>query len=118
MKNSNIDSNRVFLIGFSAGTSVVSELVEKKPELWNGVILNNPSRLPKLPEVLAKYPRILISMGEAEKAEPYVERFTHEAQQRLIPVEKVNHSAAGHVFRNIGLVKDRNRRIADFVSIR
>jgi dipeptidyl aminopeptidase/acylaminoacyl peptidase len=46
VKRLDIDKNRVYLYGVSAGSGAVSELLAEKPKLWRGVILLSPGAMP------------------------------------------------------------------------
>lgn len=115
VQNPNIDPDRIFIVGFSASTGIVTELVEKRPELWQGAIFNNPAALPKFSQGANKYPRILISMGDTERFVLRVEDFRLEAAANCVMVKTVYHSNAGHVFRNTTLARERDRLMAEFI---
>jgi len=76
-----IDPQQVYLFGASAETKYLSELVEKTPGLWKGVILLNPSQLPNFSQLpyLKQRPRILIVAGSEEYEDQRFEQFQANA---------------------------------------
>jgi predicted esterase len=116
LKIPNVDSNAIYLVGFSASTSVVTELYEKHPELWAGLILNNPSLVPSQFFTDVRLTKFLVSMGEKERSVDYVDRFATKAAQEGIPVIVNLHTSAGHVFKGSQLLRDRAELITGFVK--
>jgi len=97
-KNPLIDTNRVFLFGTSAETRYLSELAEKQPGLWNGVMLLNPSGMPDFSTLSSgkSAPKILVSAGDAEHEEGRFKQYQQTAGRQGIPVEYYVHAGSGH----------------------
>jgi dipeptidyl aminopeptidase/acylaminoacyl peptidase len=104
-KSPNVDTNRVYLFGFSAGTLVTSELIKDYPGGWRGIMLLNPSQLPEAKEGMTL--RVLATAGSGEGEE---ERFRHYQEELLkvgIPMEWHIHANAQHVVRDQGAMCER-----------
>lgn len=83
-KNPNIDTNRVFLWGHSVETVYLCQLFEEKPQLWNGIILFDPSDLPDVTTL--KHKKILIIAGKDSDAQQLVQ-YSDQAAQAGIPLK-------------------------------
>ena len=63
-KNPNIDTNRVYLYGNSAGAGPVCDLPEESPKLWRGMIFHSPVRLPDPSQLSGK--KIFVDCGASD----------------------------------------------------
>ena len=115
--NPSIDKDQVFLFGASAETSPLSILVQDRPELWKGLLLLNPSGLPRLAEIPSgmPVPRILISSGKGENREDSFKRYQAEARQNGVPVDVVIHSNSTHWLVSIDALQERTKAMVDFI---
>ncbi len=116
-KNPSIDQDRVFLFGASAETRPLSELAQKRPELWKGLLLLNPSALPQITSMVPgkTAPKILISAGQAEHGEERFNRFQADAGQNGVPVEVVIHPNSTHWLVSIDAMQERTKAMVDFI---
>jgi hypothetical protein len=97
-----IDPQQVYLFGASAETQYMSELVEKTPGLWKGIILLNPSKLPdfsKSPR-FQRRPKILIVAGGEEHEDERFKQYQADALKYGVMVEYV--IAPGETHRFVG----------------
>lgn len=108
-----VDGNRVYLFGFSAGTMPVSALVNMYPGRYRGVMLFNPSEMPKPQPGMTR--RILATWGEAEAFPTYAERRELEYCQVGIPFEWHVHPMGRHIIRAKESLKERAVWTLDFV---
>jgi dienelactone hydrolase len=111
--NPNIDKNRVFLFGFSAGTEVVSELVKDYPGRWRGIMLLNPSSLPEAEAGMTS--RVLATAGSGENEEDRFRRYQEELFKVGIPMEWHIHENAQHVERDQAAMYERTIWMANMV---
>jgi len=97
-----VDSGRVYLYATSAETKYMSDLVEKTPGLWRGLVLLNPGQLPdfsKSPRLQAR-PKILLSAGGDENEEDRFKQYQANALAWGVRVEYI--IAADEPHRMIG----------------
>ncbi|HLX72681.1 MAG TPA: hypothetical protein VKV04_23920 [Verrucomicrobiae bacterium] len=111
--NPNIDTQRVFIFGFSAGTKVLSELTEQFPGRWRGIMLLNPSPLPEPEERLAR--RVLATAGSDEGDENRFGMFQEQLAKIGIPMQWHIHQNAQHVVRDEAAMYERTLWMADMV---
>lgn len=112
-KNPNIDTSRVFLFGFSAGTAVMSELVKDYPGRWRGIMLLNPSPLP--PATAGMTGSVLATAGSGEGEERDFQRYQEELLKVGIPMEWHIHENAQHVVRDQEAMFERTLFMGDMV---
>ena len=112
-KNPNIDKSRVFLFGFSAGTEVVSKLVENYPGRWRGIMLLNPSPLPKA--TMGMTSRVLATAGSGENEEEHFRHYQEELFKVGIPMDWHIHENAQHVVRDQTAMYERTLWMANMV---
>lgn len=112
-KNPNIDKNRVFLFGFSAGTEVVSELVKNYPGRWRGIMLLNPSPLPEAAAGMTS--RVLAIAGSGENEAERFRRYQEELFKVGIPMDWHIHENAQHVVRDQAAMYERTIWMANMV---
>ena len=112
-----IDANRVYLYAASAETRYLSELVEKTPGLWRGIILLNPSRLPDFSKspVAQKRPKILICAGSEERAEERLKRYQSDALQWGVVVDYLIASVEAHRFIGKTAKQQRLQKVRQFI---
>lgn len=113
VKNPNIDTNRVYLFGFSAGTLVVGEVVKMRPGICRGLMLFNPSWLPEAQAGLTQ--RVLATAGSDENAETRFSRYQAELAKVGIPMEWHVQENTQHVPRNQTAMFDRTIWMAEMV---
>ncbi len=84
-KRPDIDTNRVYLYGVSAGTGPVSELLSQKPGLWRGAVLLSAGALPDPFQIPGK--RIFVDGGGLDPGfNQRVRQFQQNAAKAGIPV--------------------------------
>jgi predicted esterase len=111
-----IDATRVYLIGFSAATRVVAELAISHPQLWRGLVMNNPVTLPRHSPSTSYFPRLLLSIGNAEAISEMAAEFA--SQDHQIQTFLKIHDKAGHTFRGTRLQAERLRLYTRHLLIR
>ncbi|MEJ5236736.1 MAG: hypothetical protein WHT82_00105 [Limisphaera sp.] len=109
-----VDGDRVYLLGFSAGTLTVNALAEMYPGRYRGLMLCNRGDLPK-PQV-GLTDRILVTHGEREQWSP-AEAARHGAEfcQVGIPMEYHVHPGGRHIIRSKESLRERALWKLDFV---
>ena len=86
-----VDTGRIYLYATSAETKYMSDLVEKTPGLWRGLILLNPGQLPgfsRSPRFQAR-PKILLSVGGEEHEEDRLKQYQANALTWGVMVEYI-----------------------------
>lgn len=111
--NPSIDTNRVFLAGFSAGTLVVSELVKQYPERWKGIMLLNPSFLPEPQAGMTL--SVLVTAGSDEGGEERFRPYQEKLAKVGIPMEWHIHEGSQHVPRNQQTMYERTLWMSDMI---
>jgi hypothetical protein len=106
-----IDTSRVFLFGTSAETSPLSKLVEKYPQFWKGIMLFNPSVLPKLETVPAS--KILISTAVSDEGR--AKQYQQEALKYGVAVDVVIHTNCTHYPLSMATFRERGQAAMDFI---
>ncbi len=112
-KNPNVDLNRVYLFGFSAGTVVVSELAKAYPGRWRGLMLLNPSPFPLAEPGIAS--KVLATAGSGEGQEERFKKYQQELLKVGVPMEWHIHQNTQHVVRNQAAIYERTMWMADMV---
>jgi len=109
IRDPTVDRRRVYLFAASAETKYMSELVEKTPGPWRGVILLNPTQLPDFSKAPRDQPRpkILIVAGGQEAEEPRFQKYQRDALPAGVLVEYV--IGAGETHRYVGKTAKRER---------
>jgi predicted esterase len=102
IKDPAIDPSQVFLFGASAETEYMSQLAEKTPGLWKGMILLNPGKLPDFSQSpqFQPRPKILLSAGGEEHEDAKFKKYQQDALQWGVLVEI--HVAPGETHRFVG----------------
>jgi predicted esterase len=111
--NPNIDLNRVYIFGFSAGTSVLREVAKQYPGRWRGIMLLNPSPLPE-PQVGLAH-SVLATGGSGEGEEPRLRKYQEDLAKVGIPMEWHIHENAQHVVRDQTAMYERTLWMAEMV---
>jgi len=95
-----IDPQQVYLFGASAETQYMSELIEKTPGLWKGIILLNPTQLPdfsKSPR-FQRRPKVLISAGSEEQEAERFKQYQANVLKDGVMVEYIIAPGEAHRF--------------------
>jgi predicted esterase len=111
--NPNVDTSRVYLFGFSAGTEVVRELTDKYPGRWRGIMLMNPSVLPEPNEGTAR--RVLLTAGASENEGERFSRYQEDLSKIGIPASLFLFQDEGHVVRGQEAFYNRTLLMIDTV---
>lgn len=119
VKRPDIDANKVYLYGDSAGNSTVYELLQRNPKLWRGVILFSPTHFPA-PSDFAGL-RIFIDNGGADpnfgpRGIQVPMDFQDAAAKAGIPVTLLIHPGLGHIFRMPAGERERMREALIFLG--
>jgi predicted esterase len=110
-RNPNVDLTRVYIFGFSAGTSILSELGKQYPGRWRGIMLLNPSPLPDPHAGLAR--RVLATAGSDDGDEMRFRKFQEDLAKVGIPMEWHIHQNAQHVVRDKTAMYERTLWMGD-----
>jgi hypothetical protein len=112
-----IDTSRIYLYAASAETYYLSDLVEKTPGLWRGIILLNPSRLPDFSKssLSQTRPKILISVGSEERAAERLKRYQANALQWGVVVDYLIAPGEAHRFIGKTAKQQRLQKVSQFV---
>ncbi len=95
-KRPDIDTNRVYLLGISAGADTVSELLTEKPKLWRGAILWSGGGLPDPSELSCD--RIFLDGGGNDPGlRKTAIQSQNEAAKMGIPVTLLIHPGLDHM---------------------
>jgi len=116
-KNYAVDTNRVFLMGVSAGVGSVDSLLQTKPELWKGAIYYNGGRLAYYPGVRTS--KILLDVGADDIAETSRPQF-YQSQDPLAaagirPILIVR-PGIGHLSASLAVEKERLLKLGPFIQ--
>jgi dipeptidyl aminopeptidase/acylaminoacyl peptidase len=117
IKNPNVDPRRIYLIGESAGTAPIANLLTDHPELWRGAIISAAVAFPQFrPDVKQYHTSILFSFGEEDSAanQQRAEKFSQEACAHLMQT-RIVYWPGGHVLFDIGTIKKKYKAIASFI---
>jgi hypothetical protein len=119
IKRPDIDANKVYLYGDSAGTSTVYELLERNPKLWRGIILFSPTGFPDPARIPGL--RIFIDNGGADpnfgpRGMEVPMDFQDSAAKAGIPVTLIIHPGLGHIFRMPAGERERMREALIFLG--
>lgn len=97
-----VDRQRIYLFAASAETQYLSDLVEKMPGPWRGLILLNPGKLPDFSKapLFQPRPKILICAGGEEHEDARFKKYQQDALQWGVSVEV--HIAPGETHRFVG----------------
>jgi predicted esterase len=114
LKDSNIDTNAVFLYGFSSENEGLVTLVAKKPDLWKGAILFNPVILPDLSGLHLS--KILIDDGidDASTIDRVI-KYQQAAAEAGVPVTLALHKDAGHIYWSNSTKREQAQQLAEFL---
>jgi predicted esterase len=113
-KNPNIDTNRVFLFGFSWSADFLRQLMFERPDLWRGAILINPIALPDL--LLLHNQRLFILDGKDQvHVADGLTKYKDIATRLGIPVRLVLQKGAGHIPRSVATERERTVEFARFL---
>ena len=113
LKNPNVDKDRVYLFGFSAGTFVLSDLVQAYPHKWKGLMLLNPSQLPEGSFDMKL--NVLAVAGSGENEEDLFEKYQTNLLTAGIPMSWHIHADTQHVVRNKKAMYERALWMTDLI---
>jgi hypothetical protein len=112
-----VDPEQVYLFGSSAETRYLSELVEKTPGLWKGVILLNPAGLPDFSNSARsqKRPKILIIAGGEEHEDKYLKKYQEDSLKDGVMVEYLISPGEAHRFIGKAAKLERAQAVDQFI---
>jgi pimeloyl-ACP methyl ester carboxylesterase len=116
LSNPTIDPAQVYLWGASAETEHLSNLAQKYPDRWKGLILINPAMLPDLPTLAASPspPKIFYSQGALEGTNSAVQ-YQLEAAKNGIQVEFYAHEREAHWVFGKRALGERAEKMMQFI---
>ena len=112
-----VDLRRVYLFAASAETRYLSELVERTPGPWRGVILLNPGQLPdfsKAPRYQPR-PRILICAGGKEQEEERFKQYQQNALKEGVLVDYIIGASETHRYVGTTAKRERAEAVEHFI---
>jgi hypothetical protein len=117
-KNLDVDTNKVYLLGVSAGAYVAEQLLKSKPDAWKGAILFSMHRFPAPDGIRAQ--TILLDIGGLTFPQHQGEAELLQSQEALAaagirPILTL-HPGAGHFMRSILLQTARTKQLAAFIQ--
>jgi hypothetical protein len=117
MPDPTIDAKKVYLFGASAETEYLAKLVERRPELWTGLLLLNPTQLADLSALDSgkRLPKMFLSAGGEEGESIRFKEYQQAACGRGISVEIQEIPNSGHFLISRAAVQERTRAMAAFV---
>jgi predicted esterase len=116
VKKSDIDADRVFLFGVSAGAYSCEQLLKSNPELWKGAFFLSMSIFPD-PAAL-QVPFVSLDVGgddEGVKINQLLDSQDKLAAAGVRPL-LVLHPGVGHLVRTAALQKERMKALAAFLQ--
>jgi hypothetical protein len=117
LKNPNVNPKRIYLIGESAGTDPIAEMLNFHAELWRGAIISAAVAFPQFgTDASLANNRILFSFGEEDsvKTQLRAESFAQTACAHLMTT-RILYWPGGHVLFDIGTIKQKYQAIAQFI---
>jgi len=112
-----IDFRQVYLFSASAESKYMSELVEKTPGLWKGIILVNPGQLPDFSKspIFQRRPKILISAGGEEHRDEEFKKYQKDALKDGVMVEYIISPGETHRFVGKAAKLERAKAVERFI---
>jgi hypothetical protein len=112
-----IDLQQVYLIGASAETRFMGELITKTPGLWNGAIFLNPTALPDFSEspMFQSRPKILISAGSEEHEDDRFKKYQADALNYGAMVDFIIHPGEQHHLVGNAAQLERTKAMMHFI---
>lgn len=114
-KNPNIDTNRIYLFATSAESSLLSQFVAEKPDLWRGVILFNPVVEPDLSQAHLSTMFIVSGKDDDNNTLAGLSKYQAEAAKAGIPVKLIVQDGVQHITRSIATERERTKQFARFL---
>jgi hypothetical protein len=111
--NPNVDTNQVYLFGFSAGSVVMNELIKIYPDRWRGIMLLNPSPLPEAEVGMTD--QVLVTAGSGEGEEGRFKQYQEQLLKIGIPMEWHIHANAQHVVRDQEAMNERTLYMGNMI---
>jgi len=111
----NIDSKNIFLTTSSAGIAVVSELLVARPDIWGGVVLDNPGATPIDSRFEpGKLPPMLMVMGGLDRGFDSMNAFVTWSKTNKVDIRSLIHINGEHGTYNLTERKATFQAMADF----
>ncbi|HZT23061.1 MAG TPA: hypothetical protein VFB55_09160 [Verrucomicrobiae bacterium] len=109
-----IDTNRVYLSGLSAGGGIVNRLLDLEPELWRGAIFMES--VPEVNPTRLRARQFLIDGGGDDgqfnrQGLVRLRQWQDDAARMGIQVELTIHPHVGHIYRNGPVEKTRTKQL-------
>ena len=108
-----INEQELYLYGASGATYQLARLLEQHPERWHGAILFSPGVLPDIRQF--RVPRLMIDCGGEDFRADVVTKYRDEAAQAGVSVTVALHENAGHVYRSVASLRERDQAVMKFL---
>ena len=113
-KNSNIDTNQVYVFATSAESWPLAQLVAAKPDLWRGVILFEAGAQPDLSQT--HFPRMYLEAGADDGGTvKQLTKYQETAARTGVPATLILQDGVQHITRSIATERERTRQLAQFL---
>lgn len=117
-KNYAVDTNKVYLMGVSAGAYSVNKVLEDKPELWKGAIYYNGGRFSNSPQLRGK--TIFLDVGADDLGDKASQERFYQTQDALaaagIRPILIARPGIGHLSASLAVEKDRLLKLGTFIQ--
>jgi dipeptidyl aminopeptidase/acylaminoacyl peptidase len=108
-----VDTDRVYLAGFSAGTDVIKQLVEQFPGRWRGVMLMSPTSFPEPKAGVVQ--QVLLTAGSVDGQDRRFPAYQEELCRVGIPATWYIHENEHHSIRGQSAFYDRTMLMLDMI---
>jgi dipeptidyl aminopeptidase/acylaminoacyl peptidase len=121
VKRPDVDADRVYVMGVSAGANLVGKLLEERPDLWRGAICFSPVFFPDISKI--KIARLLSDSGSNDTylnnygggVTNLIHVYDSEAAAG-VAVTLAVHENASHIFRSSRAEQQRIEEIIEFLQ--
>lgn len=117
-KNFCVDTNKLYLVGVSAGADTARTLLETKPGIWKGAFFISTPIFPSCDQTRqTRLQAVVVNVGGKDgglQMDRLVQTQDRLAAGGIRPILVV-HPGVGHVGRSVGLERKRMEQISDFI---
>jgi hypothetical protein len=108
-----VNERELYLYGASAATRQLSRLLEEHPGTWRGAILFSPASFPDIKQF--RVPRLMIDCGGEDVRADMVTKYRDDAAQAGMAVTVALHENAGHVYKSVASLRERDQAVMKFL---